>query len=53
MELGDSLKTGSKISASLKKMMGSLELILAYTWKGMTYYTSLKKIAELEPVHGI
>lgn len=43
--------TVSKPSSTLKKMMKQSELILSYSWKGRIYYTTLKKITILEPVH--
>ena len=53
LQPGDSLQSVGKLSPIVKKMMGNSELILVYGYKGMTYYSSLKKITVLDPVHGI
>jgi hypothetical protein len=50
---GDTLQSAGKISTALKKMMSSSELILAYSYKGMTYYSAVKKITVLDRVQGI
>lgn len=50
---GDTLQSAGKISPALKKMINSSELVLAYSYKGMTYYSALKKITVLERVQGI
>ncbi len=53
LQLGDSLAAVNKLPASVIKLKLNAELILAYNWKGNTYYSSVKNISELEPVHGL
>jgi len=42
----------TSLSKAVKKMTAANELVLKYQWKGKTYYKTLKKISELEPVFG-
>lgn len=44
--------TTTSTPATVKKLAATNELVLKYQWKGKTYYKSLKKISELEPVFG-
>ena len=36
-------------SAAAQKLIDTSELVLAYKWKGKTYYKALKELKELEP----
>lgn len=44
--------TTTGIPATIKKQAATHELVLKYQWKGKTWYKTLKKIKELEPVFG-
>jgi len=50
---GDTLQAIGKLSGTVKKMMNNSELVIAYNWKGVTYYNSVKKITVLERVHAL
>ncbi len=42
----------TSLSKAVKKMTAANELVLKYQWKGKTWYKTVKKIKELEPVFG-
>lgn len=48
----NSLLNTTSLSKAVKKMTAANELVLKYQWRGKTYYKTLKKISELEPVFG-
>lgn len=52
IEPGDSLVQMPYRSKSLKELMKKAELIISYTWKGKSYHSSVKKITDLEKLHG-
>jgi hypothetical protein len=42
----------TNLSLTVKKLTAANELVLKYQWKGKTWYKTVKKIKELEPVFG-
>lgn len=50
-ELGAALPAIKKPFPGLVKMMSGTEFILRFAWKGKYYYSPLKKITILDPVH--
>jgi hypothetical protein len=50
-DLGAALPAIRKPFPGLVKMMSDAEFILRFAWKGKFYYSPLKKITVLDPVH--
>lgn len=44
--------TTTSLPVTVKKLAATNELVLKYQWKGKTWYKTVKKIKELEPVFG-
>ncbi|MBN8675662.1 MAG: hypothetical protein J0L56_16135 [Chitinophagales bacterium] len=42
----------TSLSVAVKKLAATNELVLKYQWRGKTWYKTVKKIKELEPVFG-
>lgn len=53
IERGDTINTAIKTTPALQKMTAANELIISYLWKGKKYYTAIKKLVVLEPLHAM
>jgi len=53
LTLGDSLTSAPKPTQTLRRLMAANQFVLVYSWKGKRYYTAIKKLTVLSPVHGV
>ncbi|MGQ0737494.1 MAG: hypothetical protein ACT4OJ_00385 [Bacteroidota bacterium] len=53
LTLGDSLPSSPKPTQTLRRLTVANQFVLVYSWKGKRYYTVIKKLTVLSPVHGV